>query len=84
MGEKKINLLVAMLKLIACYAVVSIHFGGTLPFAGLAVPVFMFFSFYYTKFDGGGAAATHQKAWFAISVLGYCAVHRPLRFFQKG
>lgn len=61
MEAKKLNLLVAMVKIVACYAVVSIHFGGTLPFAGLAVPVFMFFSFYYTNYGGGGGGGLWSR-----------------------
>ena len=82
MGEKKINLLVAMLKIIACYAVVSIHFGGTLPFAGLAVPVFMFFSFYYTKFDGGGLPRRIKRLglpflfWGIVPFIVHCVFSR--------
>lgn len=44
------NFAVCILKIIACYWVVSIHFGRTLPCHDLAVPVFMFLAFYYSTF----------------------------------
>ena len=83
MGEKKINLLVAMLKIIACYAVVSIHFGETLPCAGLAVPIFMFLSFYFTSLNGGGGLPRRIKRlglpflfWGIVPFLVHCVFAR--------
>lgn len=37
-----------ILRIVACYAVVSMHFGRTLPFADLAVPVFMLMAFWFS------------------------------------
>lgn len=40
------NIGIDLFKIIACYAVVSIHFGATVPLLDLAVPCFFFLAFY--------------------------------------
>lgn len=49
------NIGIDLFKIIACYAVVLIHFGATVPLSDLAVPCFFFLAFYLspkiTNFD---------------------------------
>lgn len=47
----EMNYCLALLRILVCYAVISIHFGTTLPFSGLAVPIFMLMAFYFQKDD---------------------------------
>lgn len=58
---RKMNCFVAILKVVAAYAVVSIHFGGILPHARLAVPIFMFLSFYYVKWGKQGGVQARLR-----------------------
>lgn len=48
-NKKAYNIPLALLRIAACYAVVSIHFGNRIPFCEFAVPVFMFLAFYFGK-----------------------------------
>lgn len=46
-NSKKLNLAIAVMRIICCYGVVAAHFGPRLFFSGYAVPVFMILAFYF-------------------------------------
>lgn len=79
----RFNAMVGLLRVVACYAVVSCHFGAKVPLSDYAVPAFMILAFYFWKVRTRSELVNRLRriavpyvAWGLIGVLSRCVIER--------